>query len=86
MNDKIKYALEQVENGDPLKDFLDDDEILDALIIMHNTIEGLLGEISYDNVKPLMELYGFDPYDCELGDVMVAVRKLLRQHLSIYYE
>ena len=28
---KVKEALEQVDNGDPLKDFLEDDEIIEAL-------------------------------------------------------
>ena len=34
MNDfekKVIYALEQWDNGDPIKDFLDDDEIMIAL-------------------------------------------------------
>ena len=28
---KVKEALEQVDNGDPLKDFLEDDEVIEAL-------------------------------------------------------
>ena len=32
--DKIVSALEHVENGDPLKDFLDDDEIIEGLKLL----------------------------------------------------
>ena len=30
----IKYAVKQTEEGHPLKDFLDDDEISDGLILL----------------------------------------------------
>ncbi|MDB4311855.1 hypothetical protein N9937_00355 [bacterium] len=29
--DRVRYALEQVENGSPLKDFMDHEDVLDAL-------------------------------------------------------
>jgi hypothetical protein len=32
--ERVQYAMEQVENGDPLKDFLDDDEIIEALELL----------------------------------------------------
>jgi hypothetical protein len=31
LEQRVKYAMKQVDNGDPLKDFLDDDEIIEAL-------------------------------------------------------
>ena len=34
LSGKVIYAMEQVENGDPLKDFLDDYEIIDALMLL----------------------------------------------------
>lgn len=36
---KVIYAMEQYDNGDPLKDFLDDDEIAQALDLLVEYIE-----------------------------------------------
>lgn len=33
---KLSKVLKYVENGDPIKDFLDDDEILEALILLND--------------------------------------------------
>lgn len=42
----------------------------------------LLHHLSHDNVAYCMMGMDFDPKDCELGDVMCAVRKLLRKGIQ----
>ena len=44
LEEKVIDAMEQVENGDPLKDFLDDDEIIDALILLIDYIDAYYGK------------------------------------------
>ena len=44
--------------------------------------EGLI----YDEVAAVMQDYGYDPDDCELSDVMLAVRKILGSILGEHLE
>ncbi len=44
LEEKVIEAMEQVENGDPLKDFLDDSEIIDALDLLIEYINAYYGK------------------------------------------
>jgi len=44
LEEKVIYAMEQAANGDPLKDFLDDYEIIDALELLVEYIEAYYDE------------------------------------------
>lgn len=44
LEEKVIDAMEQVENGDPLKDFLDDYEIIDALELLIEYINAHYGK------------------------------------------
>ena len=39
--------------------------------------------LTWDKVADHMKGYGFDPHDCQLGDVMLSVRKLMRQVVQV---
>lgn len=44
LEEKVLEACEYIENGDPLKDVLDDSEIVDAIILLSEYISAYYGE------------------------------------------
>jgi len=49
-----------------------------------NRIAALLNEtLTWDTVANHMKRYDYDPYDCQLNEVMLSIRKLMREVVQV---